>query len=97
MNFFRRTAALICFAVVPVLAETPLALKQVFPLPGVQGRFDHFAQDKAGQRLFVAAAGCHTVEVLDLSTGKMLASLTGFGKPTGWPGSRPADALSGER
>ena len=83
VNFFCRTLVLLCHAVTPALAELPLTLKQVFPLPGVQGRFDHFAQDEAGHRLFVAAAGNHTAEALDLSNGKLLDSLTGFGKPHG--------------
>ena len=37
-------------------AAEPSALKlvQTIPLPGVTGRFDHFAIDIKGQRLFVA-------------------------------------------
>jgi hypothetical protein len=41
-------------------------LKQTIPLPGVEGRIDHFALDSAGDRLFVCALGNNTVEVLDL-------------------------------
>ena len=37
------------------------------PLPGVEGRFDHFAVDLKGKRLFVAALGNDTVEVIDLA------------------------------
>jgi hypothetical protein len=33
-----------------------LKLTQTIPLPGVKGRFDHFAIDTKGQRLFVAGA-----------------------------------------
>jgi chromate transporter len=44
----------------------PLRLVQTIPLPGVQGRIDHLAVDVAGQRLFVAALGNNTVEVVDL-------------------------------
>jgi len=53
------------------LAAEPAALKltQTIPLPGVKGRFDHFAIDPAGKRLFVAALGNNTLEVVDLAAG----------------------------
>ena len=52
-------------------AAEPAALKltQTIPLPGVKGRFDHFAIDTAGQRLFLAALGNNTLEVVDLAAG----------------------------
>ncbi len=64
-------------------AENPLSLLQTIPLPGVKGRFDHFAIDAGGQRLFVAALGNNTFEVIDLAAGKRLQSLSGMSKPTG--------------
>ncbi|HEY5911047.1 MAG TPA: hypothetical protein VJA21_10635 [Verrucomicrobiae bacterium] len=60
-----------------------LALVQTIPLPGVKGRFDHFAIDTAGKRLLVAALGNNSVEVVDLAAGKRLRSLAGMSKPTG--------------
>jgi DNA-binding beta-propeller fold protein YncE len=60
-----------------------LQLNQTIPLPGVEGRFDHFAIDAKGHRLFVAALGNNTLEVIDLVTGKRLESLPGMSKPTG--------------
>lgn len=33
----------------------PLHLEKEIPLPGVEGRIDHFSADFAGQRLFIAA------------------------------------------
>ena len=36
-----------------------------------------------GNRLFIAATGNHSVEVIDLQTGKDLQSITGLGKPHG--------------
>ena len=60
-----------------------LALQSTIALPGVQGKFDHFAMDDAGKRLFVAAAGNHSVEIIDLPTGKVIDSLKGLGKPHG--------------
>jgi DNA-binding beta-propeller fold protein YncE len=49
----------------------------------VIGRIDHMAADVAGQRLFVAALGNNTVEVLDLKAGKTIESLSGFAEPQG--------------
>jgi DNA-binding beta-propeller fold protein YncE len=62
---------------------SPLSLQRTIVLPGVTGKFDHFAYDPDGNRLFVASAGNHSVEAIDLSSGKVTESLTGFGKPHG--------------
>ena len=59
------------------------ALLTTIPLPGVEGRFDHFALDAAGQRLFVAALGNNSVEVLDLTQNRLLRELKGFREPQG--------------
>lgn len=64
-------------------SEGPLRLARTYPLPGVTGRFDHFAFDAQGQRLFIAATGNHSVEILNVKTGKVTESLTGLGKPHG--------------
>jgi hypothetical protein len=60
-----------------------LTLDKTIPLPAVEGRIDHMAVDVAGQRLFMAALGNDTVEVLDLKNGKQIQSLTGFAEPQG--------------
>lgn len=60
-----------------------LQLKQTIPLPGVEGRIDHFALDAAGERLFVCALGNNTVEVLDLRKGERVRFITGLGAPQG--------------
>lgn len=60
-----------------------MGLIQTIPLPGVTGRFDHFALDPKGHRLFVAALGNNTLEVLDIAAGKRLKSIAGLHKPTG--------------
>ncbi len=64
-------------------AQGPLVLKQTIELSGVEGRFDHLAIDAARQRLFVAALGNDTVEVLDLAKGARTRSLSGFHEPQG--------------
>ncbi len=58
-----------------------LRLVQTIPLPNVEGRIDHMAVDVKGERLFIAALGNNTVEVLDLRAGKRMRSLTGFHEP----------------
>ncbi len=64
-------------------AAPALRLAQTIRLPNVEGRIDHMAVDVKGERLFVAALGNNTVEVLDLRSGKPLRSLTGFHEPQG--------------
>ena len=77
--------ALSCLVAMAVRAAEPATLKLVktIGLPDVKGRFDHFATDVKGQRLFVAALGNNTVEVLDLKAGKRLRSIAGCNKPQG--------------
>ena len=61
----------------------PLVLKQTIALPGVEGRFDHAAADAATHRLFFAALGNNTLEVVEVAAGKRLHTITGLKKPTG--------------
>jgi len=63
--------------------EASLALVQTIPLEGVRGRFDHFALDEIGRRLFVAALGNDSLEVLDVHAGKRLRTIGGIRMPTG--------------
>lgn len=53
-----------------------------FELPGVEGRVDHLAADPAAHRIFIAALGNDTVEVLDTQDGRR-RTLSGLGKPQG--------------
>jgi YVTN family beta-propeller protein len=62
---------------------TTLSLIQTIPLPGVEGRIDHLAVDLKGQRLFIAALGNNTVEIVDLNTSKVIHSITGLSEPQG--------------
>jgi DNA-binding beta-propeller fold protein YncE len=63
--------------------DTPLRLVQSIPLPGVEGRIDHLAADLTRGRLFVAALGNDTVDVIDLSAGRRLSALSGMREPQG--------------
>src|SRR5215510_12605948 len=60
-----------------------LRLVQTIPLPHVEGRIDHMAVDLQGQRLFIAALGNYTLEVLDLKAGTRLHTITGLHGPQG--------------
>jgi len=63
--------------------EAPLRQVQSIGLPGVEGRIDHMAIDLKGERLFVAALGNGSVEVIDLRSGKQTRSVHGFNEPQG--------------
>jgi DNA-binding beta-propeller fold protein YncE len=66
-------------------AQTTSALNQIatIPLTGVNGRIDHLTFDPARNRLFVAALGNNTVEVVDTATAARVQSLSGFHEPQG--------------
>ena len=64
-------------------STAPLSLTRTIPLPGITGKFDHFAIDESNHRLFAAATGSHTVVVVDLSNDRITQSLSGLGKPHG--------------
>jgi DNA-binding beta-propeller fold protein YncE len=72
-----------CAAATSNVQSAPLKLKQTIPLPGVEGRIDHFAADLSGQRLFVCALGNNSLEVIDLRHGERVHSITGLGAPQG--------------
>lgn len=82
-----RAATALAFYSLSILSTQASAqvmpLSKSIPLSGVQGRFDHLAIDVSGRRLFIAATGNHSVEVIDLKTDKVLQSISGLGKPHG--------------
>ena len=71
-----------CLAVAET-GDAPIKLTQTIPLPGVEGRIDHFALDTAGEILFVCALSNNSVEVIDLRRGERIRSITGLGSPQG--------------
>ena len=78
----------LAFAVTLAAAAQPqpapsLQLVATIALPGVSGRIDHLAFDAATGRLFVAALGNNTVEVIDTSANTHLKSVPGFHEPQG--------------
>ena len=70
---------------VPILAQTvdSLVLVRTIPLPDVRGRIDHLAIDPAGGRLFVAALGNDSVEVIDFRAGQWIARIPDMREPQG--------------
>src|SRR5205823_5910210 len=85
-------ALLWCYGTAATNAQ-PLKLKQTIPLPGVEGRIDHFAFDPANERLFVCALGNNTVEVIDLRSCQRIHSITALGSPQGILYTRDPDRL----
>lgn len=69
MKWFASIALCLMVSAVDGISQT-LVLRGSIALPGVKGRFDHFAVDPKGQRIFVAALGNDTVEVIDIAGQK---------------------------
>ena len=65
-------------AVLDAQEKEALRLIQTIPLPGVKGRLDHMGIDLEKRRLFVATVDNNTLEVVDLTAGRVIKSLTGF-------------------
>ena len=63
--------------------QPPLRLVKTIPLPNVAGRIDHLNFDLENQRLFVAALGNNTVEVVDVNSGKVVQTIKGLARPQG--------------
>jgi DNA-binding beta-propeller fold protein YncE len=63
--------------------KPPLKLERAIALPGVEGRIDHLAVDLAGKRVFVAALGHGTVEVVDLAHDRRVGQIKGLKEPQG--------------
>lgn len=70
---------------VTAFAQTgaPLRLEKTIALPDVRGRIDHMSFDAEGGRLFVAALGNDTLEVIDVRAGKRIHSIAGLAEPQG--------------
>ncbi|QDU68187.1 YncE family protein [Engelhardtia mirabilis] len=65
------------------VSEVPLSVVAEIALPGVEGRIDHLAVDLERERLYVAALGNDSVEVIDLARGQWLRRIDGLDEPRG--------------
>src|SRR5436309_14244966 len=61
----------------------PLKLEATIPMADVQGRIDDLSIDLKGQRLFVAALGNNSLEVIDLKDNKRVHTIGGLAEPQG--------------
>jgi DNA-binding beta-propeller fold protein YncE len=61
----------------------PLSLTSTISLPDVHGRIDHFGVDVKGQRLFMAAVGNGTLEVINLKSGQRTHTIENLEEPQG--------------
>ena len=66
-------------------AREPAALtpKKPIKLMNVEGRMDHMSVDVKGQRLFATAFDNHTLEVIDLTTGRQIHTIPDLDEPQG--------------
>lgn len=65
------------------LASPPLQTLESVTLPNVAGRIDHLAIDDAGQRIFLAAVGNNTMEVVDIAAKTVIHTIKGLHEPQG--------------
>jgi DNA-binding beta-propeller fold protein YncE len=59
------------------------AHKRTIPLKDVSGRIDHFAYDPDTHRVFIAALGNSSLEVVDLDKGERVGSIPNLKEPQG--------------
>ncbi len=76
------------FYFIPVLLLSPennvkLELTQTVKLPNVAGRIDHMAIDVRGSRIFMAALGNNSLEIIDLEKSRVIKSIPGLSEPQG--------------
>jgi YVTN family beta-propeller protein len=64
-------------------SNSPIRLEKTIPLPEVKGRIDHLSFDADNGRLFVAALGNNTIEVIDIKSGKVIRTIAGLAEPQG--------------
>jgi hypothetical protein len=66
-------------------AQDPGALKakSFIKLTNVEGRMDHMSADVKGRRLFATAFDHHTLEVIDLKSGRQVHTISNLDEPQG--------------
>jgi DNA-binding beta-propeller fold protein YncE len=73
--------------------STPTLVRTI-ALPKVEGRIDHMACDPQGQRLYIAALGNGSLEVVDLDKGERIKSINGLKEPQGVAYVRASKAVA---
>ena len=83
MRLILAAVTIVLVSIQAASGQAPFTAVGTIDLPGVEGRIDHLAVDMAAQRLYVAALGNNTVEVLDLKNNGHAKSVSGFREPQG--------------
>jgi len=61
----------------------PVREVQEIPLPGVQGRLDHFTIDAKRKRVIFSGLGNNSVEIVDVFAGRLIHQIDGLAEPQG--------------
>ena len=61
----------------------PVREVQEIPLPGVQGRIDHFTIDAKRKRVIFSGLGNNSVQIVDVFAGRMIHQIDGLAEPQG--------------
>src|SRR6202790_5375411 len=61
----------------------PVREVQEIPLPGVQGRLDHFTIDAKRKRVIFSGLGNNSVQVVDVFAGRVIHQIDGLAEPQG--------------
>jgi DNA-binding beta-propeller fold protein YncE len=61
----------------------PVREVQEIPLPGVQGRLDHFTIDAKRKRVIFSGLGNNSVQIVDVFAGRMIHQIDGLAEPQG--------------
>src|ERR1700675_5176159 len=61
----------------------PVREVQEIPLPGVQGRLDHFTIDAKRKRVIFSGLGNNSVQMVDVFAGRMIHQIDGPAEPQG--------------
>ena len=83
LRFLACTVALASVAHADEREAPPIREVQEIPLPGVQGRLDHFTIDAKRKRVIFSGLGNDTVQVVDVFAGRMIHQIDGLAQPQG--------------
>src|SRR3984957_2091817 len=76
-------AALVSVSQAQEREAPPVREVQEIPLPGVQGRLDHFTIDAKRKRVIFSGLGNNSVEVVDVFAGRVIHQIDGLAEPQG--------------
>jgi hypothetical protein len=62
---------------------SPMRQVKVLPVPGVQGRLDHFTIDKQHKRIMFSCPDDNTVQIVDAFDGSPISQIRGLSNPRG--------------